>query len=397
MRIAQVAPLVEAVPPKLYGGTERVVSWLTDELVRQGHHVCLFASGDSETSAELVSCVPEGLRLTGIRDHTASLLVMLDNVQHRANEFDIIHFHVDLLQFPMFQNLTHKCVTTLHGRSDLPDFHPVYRAFPEMPLISISDSQRLPMPPRVNWIATVHHGLPETICPFNSRGGGYLAFLGRIAPEKRPDRAIEIAKRAGIPLKLAAKVDPSDQQYFEHVIKPQLDHPLIEFIGEIDEREKSEFLGNAMALLFPIDWPEPFGLVMIEAMSAGTPVIGWRMGSVPEVIDEGVTGLIVESIEEAARAVDRVRGMSRLAVRRQFEARFTASRMAQGYLNAYERLLSACDSRQSECISVEDAPNLAGTSFAREHVPARRNHSNAEREVVIAGQRLIPTEPSVEL
>lgn len=346
MRIAQVAPLAEAVPPKLYGGTERVVSWLTEELVERGHDVTLFASGESETSAELVSCVSQGLRLAGIRDHTANLLVMLDQVRRRASEFDIIHFHIDLLQFPLFQNLTHKCVTTLHGRLDLPDFHPVYRTFAKMPLISISASQRAPMPQAANWIATVPHGLPAATSPFSQHGGEYLAFLGRIAPEKRPDRAIEIAKRAGLPLKIAAKVDPIDREYFEHAIKPLLDHPLIEFIGEIGEREKSAFLGNAIALLFPIDWPEPFGLVMIEAMSAGTPVVAWRNGSVPEVIDEGVTGCVVESIEAAVAAIERVSDMNRGSVRRRFEARFTACQMAQGYLDAFDRLLGASAPRR---------------------------------------------------
>jgi glycosyltransferase involved in cell wall biosynthesis len=355
MRIAQIAPLAEAVPPKLYGGTERVVSWLTEELVRQGHQVTLFASGDSETSATLAPDIPRGLRLAGIRDHTASLLVMLNDVLQRADEFDIIHFHVDLLQFPLFQNLFHKCVTTLHGRLDLADFHPIYRAFPGMPLISISDSQRAPLPQPVNWIATIDHGLPASLYPFNPRGGDYLAFLGRIAPEKRPDRAIEIAKRAGIPLKIAAKVDPADQEYFEHVIEPLLDHPLVEFIGEIGDEEKSKFLGNALALLFPIDWPEPFGLVMIEAMSTGTPIVAWRTGSVTKIIDEGVTGFIVESIEDAVSAVEKVRSLNRRAVRQRFEARFTSSQMAQSYLAAYEQLLSA--GRPSQTI-IEIAPAI---------------------------------------
>ncbi len=340
MRIAQVAPLAESVPPKLYGGTERVVSWLTEELVRQGHHVTLFASGDSITSAVLVPSVPEGLRLSGVRDHTASLLVMLEEIKRRAHEFDIIHFHVDLLQFPMFQQLAHKCVTTLHGRLDLPDFHPVYRAFPHMPLISISDNQRGPMPPHTNWIATVHHGMPPALCSFNPRGGDYLAFLGRIAPEKRPDLAVEIAKRAGIPIRIAAKVDPADKDYFKHVIRPQLDHPLVEFIGEIGDGQKSDFLGNALALLFPIDWPEPFGLVMIEAMATGTPVIAWRRGSVPEVIDEGVSGFVVDSLEDAVAAVERVRTLPRSLVRNQFEARFTAAKMTEHHLEAYRRVLS---------------------------------------------------------
>jgi glycosyltransferase involved in cell wall biosynthesis len=273
---------------------------------------------------------------------------MLNEVQRRADEFDVIHFHVDLYQHVLFQDLTHKCLTTLHGRLDLPDFHPVYRAFPHMPLVSISNSQRAPMPP-VNWIATVHHGLPSTVCPFNAGRGGYLAFLGRIAPEKRPDRAIEIAKRTGIPLKIAAKVDKADQDYFEETIRPLLAHPHIEFVGEVDERSKSSFLGNALALLFPIDWPEPFGLVMIEAMSAGTPVIAWRNGSVPEVIDDGVSGAIVDTIDGAVVAVHRVRTMSRDRVRRRFEARFTAWHMAQGYLDAYERLLAP--DRRSECFA----------------------------------------------
>src|SRR3954452_6506448 len=340
MRIAQIAPLAEAVPPKLYGGTERVVSYLTVELVAQEHDVTLFASGDSETAAKLVPCVPQGLRLAGIRDHIASHLVMLNTVRRRADEFDIIHFHVDLLQHVLFQDLAHKCVTTLHGRLDLPDFWPVYYAFPHMPLVSISDDQRRPMPPHVNWLATVYHGLPSSVCPFHPKGGDYLAFLGRISPEKRPDRAIEIAKRAGVPLKIAAKVDKADQDYFEEVVRPLLDHPLVEFIGEVNEHEKCSFLGNALALLFPIDWPEPFGLVMIEAMSAGTPVIAWRHGSAPEGIDDEISGFIVDSIDEAVSAVHVVRGMRRDRVRQCFEARFTATRMANDYAAAYEALLA---------------------------------------------------------
>ncbi len=348
MRIAQIAPLAEAVPPKFYGGTERVVSALTEELVRQGHEVTLFASGDSETSADLIACVPEGLRLAGFRDHTASLLVMLDSIRRRADAFDVLHFHIDLLQFPMFQNLHGKCVTILHGRLDLPDFHPVYRAFPQMPLVSISDSQRAPMPPGMNWMGTVYHGLPSNVCPFNEKGGEYLAFLGRIAPEKRPDRAIEIATRAGVKLKIAAKVDNADKEYFDHIIKPMLDHPLIEFIGEIGEQGKASFLGNALGLLFPIDWPEPFGLVMIESMSTGTPIIAWRCGSTPEVVDEGLSGILVETMDEAVEAVQRVRRMSRLRVRRQFEARFTDAHMAEGYLRVYERCFEVAPQRLSQ-------------------------------------------------
>jgi glycosyltransferase involved in cell wall biosynthesis len=342
MRIAQVAPLAESVPPKLYGGTERVVSWLTEELVCQGHEVTLFASGDSETSAKLVRSVPEGLRLGGIRDHTASLLVMLDEVRRRAREFDIIHFHIDLLQFPLFRESRDKCLTTLHGRLDLPDFHPVYSAFPAMPLVSISASQRRPLP-RANWLATIQHGLPPGSTPLDTKARKYLAFLGRIAPEKRPDRAIEIAKKAGLPLKIAAKVDPADQEYFEHVIRPQLDHPLIEFIGEIGDHEKRQFLGDAMALLFPIDWPEPFGLVMIEAMREGTPVVAWRRGSVAEVIDDGVTGFAVESIDEAVPALGLALALDRNSIRIRFEERFTASRMAANYLAAYDQLLNRAE------------------------------------------------------
>ncbi len=340
MRIAQIAPLAEAVPPKLYGGTERVVSWLTEELVRQGHDVTLFAAGGSQTSARLVAGSEGGLRLQGMRDHTASNLVMLDQVRKRADEFDIIHCHIDLLQYPLFQDMPHKLVTTMHGRLDVPDFMPVYKAYPHMPLISISDNQRRPMPPGMNWLATVHHGLPPAVCPFNPRGGDYLAFLGRISPEKRPDRAIAIAKAAGVRLKMAAKVDRNDQDYFDAVIEPLLDDPLIEFIGEIDEHEKCAFTGGATALLFPIDWIEPFGLVMIEAMSAGTPVIAWNNGSVPEVIDDGVSGVVVNSMDEAVAAVDRVRGFDRATVRACFEARFTAERMARDYLAAYEALIA---------------------------------------------------------
>jgi glycosyltransferase involved in cell wall biosynthesis len=341
MRIAQIAPLAESVPPKLYGGTERVVSWLTEELVAQGHDVTLFASADSQSGAKLVACVPQGLRLSGIRCHLASHAVMLDRVKRHADQFDIIHFHVDLLQHVLFQDMAHKCVTTLHGRLDLVDHHPIYRAFPQMPLVSISNSQRLPMPRNVNWLATIPHGLPVTEIAFHSRPGDYLAFLGRIAPEKRPDRAIEIAKRAGIRLKIAAKVDDADRKYFEETIQPLLQDSSVEFIGEITDAQKGDFLGNALALLFPIDWPEPFGLVMIEALSAGTPVIAWRNGSVPEVISDGVSGVIVDSIDQAVSAIGRIGLLSREAVRREFETRFTSTRMAHDYTRAYQRLLAS--------------------------------------------------------
>jgi len=347
MRIAQVAPLIESVPPKLYGGTERIVSWLTEELVRQGHQVTLFASGDSLTSAQLVPAVPEALRLQGIRDHIASTLVMLDQVRKRAAEFDIIHFHVDLLQFPIFQRIFSKCVTTLHGRLDLPDFQPIYRAFPKMPLISISEHQRLPMPRGVNWAGTIYHGLPPDLCPYSAASDGYLVFLGRIAPEKRPDRAIEIALRAGLPLKIAAKVDPTDEKYFAEVVEPMLKHPLVEFVGEVNDTAKAKLLGKAMAVLFPIDWPEPFGLVMIEAMSAGTPVVCWRAGSVPEIVEHGISGIIVDSIEDAVSAVEKVRNFSRARVREAFESRFTAERMASNYVAAYHSVLSGSRSSKS--------------------------------------------------
>lgn len=337
LRIAQVAPLAEAVPPKLYGGTERVIWWLSEALVDLGHDVTLYASGDSTASARLVPCADTGLRLAGVSDHTAYTLVMLDRVLKAADTFDVIHFHTDLFQYPTFRHLAHKCVTTLHGRHDLPDYWPVFRNFPEMALVSISDAQRTPMPD-ANFVATIHHGLPETLIPFSANGGDYLAFIGRISPEKRPDRAIEIATRAGVPLKIAAKVDRVDRDYFEERIKPLLDHPLIEFIGEISDDQKPAFLGGALALLFPIDWPEPFGLVMIEAMAAGTPVIAWRNGSVPEVIRDGTSGLLVASIDEAVAAVDKVRTLKRTAVRRCFEQEFTAGRMARDYAALYGRL-----------------------------------------------------------
>jgi glycosyltransferase involved in cell wall biosynthesis len=340
MRIALVAPLAEAVPPKLYGGTERVVSWLAEELVKEGHRVTLFASAESETSAELVACAPQSLRLAGIRDHLGSTLAMLREVRRRADDFDIIHFHIDLLPQALFHDLAHKCLVTLHGRLDLPDIRPLYEAYPEMPLVSISNAQRRPMPADANWLATIPHGLASHVSPFNPEGGNYLAFLGRISPEKRPDRAIEIAKRAGIRLRLAAKVDAVDVEYFESKIEPLLDHPLVEFIGEINETQKCEFLGKARALLSPIDWPEPFGLVMLEAMSAGTPVIAWPNGSVPEIITEGVSGRIVDSVEAAAEAVQQAACMDRRKVRTEFESRFTAARMARAYVAAYRSLLA---------------------------------------------------------
>jgi glycosyltransferase involved in cell wall biosynthesis len=308
--------------------------------------VTLFAAGGSNTAAKLIPGCDRSLRLKGIHDHTASNLVMLDKVKRHADEFDIIHCHIDVLQYPLFQDLSHKLVTTLHGRLDLPDTWPIYEAFPHMPLISISNKQREPLPAGLNWLATVYHGSPEKVCPFNEKGGDYLAFLGRLSAEKRPDRAIEIAKKAGVPLKIAAKIADVDLAYFKAVVEPMLDHPLIEFIGEIDEDEKCSFIGNALALLFPIDWVEPFGLVMIEAMSAGTPVIAWREGSVPEIIQDGVSGIIVDSIDMAVDAVERVRSMDRRKVRRYFESRFTDKHMTRNYVDAYEKLLGVTRSRR---------------------------------------------------
>jgi glycosyltransferase involved in cell wall biosynthesis len=359
MRIALVAPLFEAVPPKYYGGTERVVATLADELVQAGHRVTLFASGESRTAADLVVCVPRSLRLAGISDHLGSTLCMLREVRRQADDFDIIHFHIDLLPQALFISLADKCLTTLHGRLDLPDFLPFYAAHPEMPLVSISYSQRQPMPASANWLANIPHGIPAQSCPFNPEGGDYLAFLGRISPEKRPDRAIEIAKQAGFPLKIAAKVDRVDRDYYKQKIKPLLDPPLIEYIGEISETEKGAFLGNARALLFPIDWPEPFGLAMIEAMSAGTPVIAWRCGSVPEVLTEGVGGRIVESLEEAVAAVHSVKNLSRLGIRTEFERRFTAARMAAHYVAAYQRLLdmTSIGAKRNDVLLLRPAPD----------------------------------------
>jgi glycosyltransferase involved in cell wall biosynthesis len=340
MRIAQIAPLVEGCPPRLYGGTERIVSYLTEELVRQGHDITLFASGDSKTAARLVRCSDMALRLNpAVKDPVPYHLIMLDEVRRRADEFDVLHFHIDLLHFPLIRPFADRTLTTVHGRLDLPDLKPFFAAFPEIPLVSISDAQRAPLPP-VNWVSTVPHGLPHDLLPFTATPrDGYLAFLGRISPEKRPDRAIEIAARAGMRLRIAAKIDQADAAYWREAIAPLVAaHPNVEFIGEINEHEKAEFLGNARALLFPIDWPEPFGLVMIEAMACGTPVVAFRRGSVPEVIDEGVSGFIVRDIDDAVAAVKKVDGLDRAAVRRTFEARFTADRMARDYVQIYRRL-----------------------------------------------------------
>jgi glycosyltransferase involved in cell wall biosynthesis len=336
MKIAQIAPLMESVPPKLYGGTERVVSWITEELVRQGHEVTLFASGDSVTSAELVPCAPTALRLDPrVFDPLAHFAVLLERVRQRADEFDTLHFHTDYFHFPVFSRIAHRTLTTLHGRLDLPDLPTVFRAFSRMPLVSIARHQRQPLR-FANWVGTVHHGLPADLLPYCSAPSwDYLAFLGRICPEKRVDRAIAIAKTVGIKLKIAAKIDKADREYFQRTIEPMLDHPLIEFIGEIGDAEKAAFLGNAFALLFPIDWPEPFGLVMIEAMSCGTPVIAYRRGSVPEIVDHGVTGWIVDDDTEAIAACRRASMLDRMKVRRRFEERFTCERMVHDYVALY--------------------------------------------------------------
>jgi glycosyltransferase involved in cell wall biosynthesis len=339
MRIAQVAPLYESVPPKYYGGTERIVSYLTEELVRQGHDVTLFASGDSVTRARFISGCRRSLRLDKhCVDQLAHHVVMLEQVYRHAADFDVIHFHVDYLHFGLSRREQVPRVTTLHGRLDIPDLHPVYQEFRDEPVVSISTSQRTPLP-WANWQATVYHGLPEDLYTFRPEPGSYLAFLGRISPEKRVDRAIEIARRVQMPLRIAAKVDAVDEDYFETAIQPLLEHPLIEFVGEIGDAEKDDFLGNAAMLLFPIDWPEPFGLVMIEAMACGTPVIAYSNGSVPEVMEQGRTGFIVDSLEEAVEAVRHVPQLSRQRCREIFEERFTAERMARDYVRVYERLM----------------------------------------------------------
>jgi glycosyltransferase involved in cell wall biosynthesis len=338
VKIAQIAPLVESVPPRLYGGTERVVSWLTEELVRQGHQVTLFASGDSVTKAELVAIVKRALRLDGIHNSLTYNIIMLDQVASRLDEFDVLHFHIDFFHYPIFRNMAHKTLTTVHGRQDLPELPDIYRAFPHMPLVSISDHQRLPVPP-VNWMGTVYHGMPENLFHLGKGEGGYLAFLGRICADKGPVEAIEIAAKAGMKLKIAAKVDPVDRPYFETVVAPLLEKsPHVEFVGEIDDSRKQDFLGKAVALLFPICWPEPFGLVMIEAMACGTPVIAFSAGSVPEIMEDNLTGYIVKDVAAAAAAARRLDCLYRPTIRARFEERFSASAMAKDYLKIYRQL-----------------------------------------------------------
>lgn len=340
MKIAQVAPLHESVPPKLYGGTERIVSYLTEELVKLGHDVTLFASGDSITRAELVPVVDTALRLGKSENSLAYYVLLMGDIMKRSYEFDIIHYHIDFLHFPLSRLLDTSQLTTLHGRLDLPILQPIYRDFYDMPVVSISNNQRTPLP-NANWAETVYNGVPAETYTFRPGPGNYLAFLGRISPEKGIEDAIEIAIRSGMELKIAAKIDMVDEEYFRNDIKPLLDHPLIEYIGEINETEKDDFLGNAYALLFPIKWPEPFGLVMIEAMACGTPVIAFRRGSVPEVMHHGETGFIVNNVNEAIEAVEKIPTISRYCCRYIFETRFSAQRMAEDYLQVYNKLITS--------------------------------------------------------
>ena len=341
MRIAQVSPLWESVPPKLYGGTERVVSFITEELVRLGHDVTLFASGDSSSAARLEAICPQALRLIERRfNREAPMTLLLERAFGAADEFDLIHSHLDFLGFPVARRCPVPVLTTLHGRLDLPELHPVYREFDDIPLVSISDAQRQPLP-WANWQATVHHGLPRDLYSFHPRQGKYLAYLGRLAREKCPDQAIKIATRVGIPLRIAAKVDPTDRDYFRDHIEPLLAHPLVEYVGEITDAEKNDFLGEACALLAPFDWPEPFGLVFIEALACGTPVLALRRGSVPEIIDDGITGFVCENSDGLAAAVEQVSLLDRRRCREAFQTRFTIERMVRDYLNVYEQLSGA--------------------------------------------------------
>ncbi len=341
MRIAQVSPLYESVPPKLYGGTERVVSFLTEALVDLGHEVTLFASADSVTQATLVPCAPRALRLDqGCRDPLAHHLAMLEEVFSRAAEFDVIHFHLDYLSFPKARHCDIAQVATMHSRLDFPELQPLFRAFADVPVVSISDAQRAPVP-FANWCGTVYHGLPLDLHPFRPEAGTYLAFLGRVSPEKGVDRAVEIATRLGLPLKVAAKIDDKDRDYYEQRLKPLFAQPHVEFLGEIGEDQKGDFLGHAAALLFPIDWPEPFGLVMIESMACGTPVVAFRRGAVPEVMRDGLSGYVVDTVDGAVEATIHALALPRRRCRAYFEGRFSAPRMANDYLSVYERLMAA--------------------------------------------------------
>jgi glycosyltransferase involved in cell wall biosynthesis len=358
MRIAQVAPLYEAVPPNAYGATERVVSYLTEELVRHGHEVTLFASADSKTAAELVPICPRGLwRDDGVRDTLTHHIRQLELVAQNAARFDVVHFHGDPFHFPLARRLSCRHATTLHGQLLPADHGPLFREFSEAPLVSISNDQRRPVP-WANWRATVYHGLPPGELLFREEPGDYLLFLGRITPEKRPDLAVQIARRAGLPLKMAAKIHPGERDYFRQVVEPLLaeSRSFVDYLGEVGGRERREVLAGARALVFPSDWPEPFGLVMIEALASGTPVIALRRGSVPEVLEDGVGGFIVDSVEEAVEAVGRVGRLSRRRCRQAFEQRFTAERMARDYLAVYEKLLTS-----SKTVGqVADVPSVAG-------------------------------------
>ena len=341
MKIAQVSSLMEAVPPKLYGGTERIVAYLTDALVDLGHDVTLFASGDSVTKAKLEPGWPHALRLDeGMRDYLAPHIILLETLARRAEDFDIIHLHIDYLGYPVLKRIGVPFLTTLHGRLDLPELRSIYETFSDVPLVSISDSQREPLP-NANYIGTIHHGLPQNLLKQGDGSGGYLAFIGRISPEKAPDAAIRIAAAAGTKLKIAAKIDKVDRAYFEQHIEAAMAQPHVEYIGEIDETQKSEFLGKAAGLIFPIAWREPFGLAMIEAMACGTPVIAMNRGSVPEVIEDGVSGFIVENEEEAIAATKKLKTLDRARVRQAFDRRFTGKRMAEDYVGLYQRLAAA--------------------------------------------------------
>jgi glycosyltransferase involved in cell wall biosynthesis len=340
MKIAQVSPLYESVPPKLYGGTERVVHNLTEELIARGHEVILFASGDSVTSAKLVPGCKSALRLdASCIDPFIYHFTMMEMVEKEAHNFDIIHSHLDYLYFPIMRRSKNVYLTTLHGRLDIPELVPLFKEYHDIPLVSISNSQRRPIP-FSNWMGTVYHGLPLDLYSFNKTGGDYLVFVGRVSPEKRVDRAIEIAKKAGIQIKIAAKVDKADKDYFDSKIQKLLDHPLVDFIGEVAEKEKEELLGNALGLIYPIDWPEPFGLAMIESMACGTPVIAYSCGSISEVVDEGLTGVIVDSQIEAVEAIEKLRNIDRKKCRETFETRFSVGRMADDYLMIYESMIN---------------------------------------------------------